>query len=64
MIRRFHFPQPVPTPAWVLVPPTLMAGISHDQLALARQIYQQAWERTQAVLTPTRYEKLLQSCSN
>ncbi|HVK15529.1 MAG TPA: hypothetical protein VM533_01185 [Fimbriiglobus sp.] len=55
---RFTFPVATPVPAFVAWP--MAAG----QMATVQQVYQVAWERTQAVLAPSPIEKLYRVTAN
>jgi hypothetical protein len=55
---RFSFPVAPPAPAFVALPAVVGFLVPPTQLAAVQVVYQAAWERTRAVLTPSRVEKL------
>ena len=55
---RFSFPVAPPAPAFVALPAVVGCLVAPAQAAVIQQVYQAAWERTRAVLAPSRVEKL------
>ena len=58
---RFAIPTaPVPAagPAFAMLPAAVGCWMAPAQVAVTQQLYQIAWERTQAALTPTAVERL------
>jgi hypothetical protein len=61
---RFSFPATPPAPAFVALPVAVGCLVAPIQAAVIQQVYQVAWERTQAVLAPSWVEKLYRVSAN
>ncbi len=61
---RFSFPVTPPAPAFIALPVAFGCLVAPTQVAVIQQVYQVAWERTQAVLAPSRVEKLYRVSAN
>lgn len=61
----FSFSESIPTSTpFATLPEALACTMTACQIEATNRLYQIAWERTQAVLKPTKVEKLFVPCLN